>query len=141
EELYLNLKPTFSLEYLQQLHQSFKGSHTDFLRSIKLSKPAINLMKSVLSKDDFMDSEQLVQAIVNLPLSIHKLRPIEEAISTVGGITMESITPFFELKQFPTVFCIGEMLDWDAPTGGYLLQASFSTGVKTAQKINQYEEG
>ena len=70
-------------------------------------------------------------------MQITSLAPIDEAISTVGGIARDEVDENFQLKKMPDNFCIGEMLDWDAPTGGYLLQACFSMGYCLSKKLNQ----
>ena len=62
--------------------------------------------------------------------------PIDEAISTSGGISLNAVDSNFELKKIKNHFCIGEMLDWDAPTGGYLIQGCVSTGVYLAHQLN-----
>jgi hypothetical protein len=64
------------------------------------------------------------------------MAPIDDAISTVGGIALQEVDKCFQLKKIPKHFAIGEMLDWDAPTGGYLLQACFSMGYYLGKKIN-----
>jgi predicted flavoprotein YhiN len=63
-----------------------------------------------------------------LPLTLARARPMEEAISTAGGVRMEALDGRGMLRAVPGVFCAGEMLDWEAPTGGYLLTACFATG-------------
>jgi predicted flavoprotein YhiN len=63
------------------------------------------------------------------------MQGLERAISSAGGVSFEAVTPDFELKALPGVYCVGEMLDWEAPTGGYLLQACFSTAVAAARAI------
>ena len=70
----------------------------------------------------------LAATIKALPLTLQATRPIDEAISTAGGVALEGLTPELMLQQRPGVFCAGEMLDWEAPTGGYLLQACFASG-------------
>ena len=70
-----------------------------------------------------------------VPLRLTGMNDLERAISSAGGIRFEAVTPGFELKALPGVHAIGEMLDWEAPTGGYLLQACFSTAVAAAQAI------
>ena len=74
------------------------------------------------------DPAQLAERIKTLPLTIENPRPIAEAISTAGGITWDALTPALELKALPSVYAAGEMLTWDAPTGGYLLTACMATG-------------
>ena len=66
--------------------------------------------------------------IKNFPIEVQSFRPIDEVISTSGGVSFSELNSNLSLKKFPNVFCVGEMIDWEAPTGGYLLQACFSTG-------------
>ena len=73
-----------------------------------------------LAKEAFNDPVQLAAAIKALPIPLQAARPIDEAISTAGGVLFEVLTPQLMLEQLPGVFCAGEMLDWEAPTGGYL---------------------
>ncbi len=134
-ELVLNLKPTVSIGKLTEKLRGFKGSRTDFLREIKLPKAAIGLLKATISKDDFLNDGSFLNAISRLVFPIQELRPVDEAISTVGGVAMNEINENFQLKKFPGHYCIGEMLDWDAPTGGYLLQACFASGYVTSDSI------
>jgi predicted flavoprotein YhiN len=68
-------------------------------------------------------------------LPVESLRPVEEAISTIGGIDLNEMNTDFSFKKRPNCFAIGEMLDWDAPTGGFLLQGSFSMGHWVGKKI------
>ena len=68
-----------------------------------------------------------------MPLKLDATRPIDEAISTAGGVTFEVLDENLMLRQIPGVFCAGEMLDWEAPTGGYLLTACFASGRAVAQ--------
>lgn len=137
EFLKLDLKPSKSYDELIQFYQQFKGNKTAFLKAIKLSKSAIDLIKFQLTKEQFTDPETLVQSIKELTFSIQALRPIDEAISTVGGVDMDELTINFELKNLPNHYCIGEMVDWDAPTGGYLLQACFAQGAICAHEISK----
>jgi predicted flavoprotein YhiN len=76
-----------------------------------------------------------VETLKNLEIPISSLRPIEEAISTVGGIAREALNPNLSLKKIPNIYIAGEMFDWDTITGGYLLQGCFSTGYAVAQNI------
>lgn len=78
-------------------------------------------------------SAAVAAAIKNLPLMLTGLRPIDEAISTAGGVRQEALTADLELRSLPGVFCAGEMLDWEAPTGGYLLTGCFATARHAAQ--------
>ncbi|MBX8535525.1 TIGR03862 family flavoprotein [Pseudomonas cichorii] len=86
------------------------------------------LLRELATKETFADPVLLSQAIKALPLTLIKPRPLDEAISTAGGVTFEGLDEGLMLKQLPGVFCAGEMLDWEAPTGGYLLTACFASG-------------
>ena len=72
--------------------------------------------------------EKLAETIKSLPLKVTSPRPIAEAISTAGGVAFDALDEGFMLKSKPGTFCTGEMLDWDAPTGGYLLNACMALG-------------
>ena len=89
----------------------------------------LGLLHECVSKDDFTDAEKLAQAIKSLPLRLTRARPIDEAISSAGGIPFEALDSALMVRQLPGVFCAGEMLDWEAPTGGYLLTACFASGL------------
>jgi uncharacterized flavoprotein (TIGR03862 family) len=86
------------------------------------------LLREVVSKEDFADPVRLAAAIKSLPLRLVAPRPLEEAISTAGGVPFEALDTRLMVRALPGVFCAGEMLDWEAPTGGYLLTACFATG-------------
>ena len=86
------------------------------------------LLHELLSKEQMNDPAQLAAAIKALPLRLVAARPIDEAISTAGGVRFEGANQHLMLNQLPGVFCAGEMLDWEAPTGGYLLSACFASG-------------
>ncbi|MEK1908419.1 MAG: NAD(P)/FAD-dependent oxidoreductase, partial [Pseudomonas sp.] len=86
------------------------------------------LLRERTSAEQFADSAQLAAAIKALPLILRRPRPLDEAISSAGGISFAALDPHLMLQQLPGVFCAGEMLDWEAPTGGYLLTACFASG-------------
>ncbi|RMM07253.1 family flavoprotein [Pseudomonas caricapapayae] len=86
------------------------------------------LLRELAPREAFADPLLLSEAIKALPLVLIKPRPIDEAISTAGGVTFEAMDERLMLRQLPGVFCAGEMLDWEAPTGGYLLTACFASG-------------
>jgi predicted flavoprotein YhiN len=74
------------------------------------------------------DPWRLAATIKALPLTLTAARPLDEAISSAGGVPFEALDEHLMLKGMPGVFCAGEMLDWEAPTGGYLLTACFASG-------------
>ena len=89
-----------------------------------------------MSKSDFLNPIKFVNNLKKLELLISSLGPIEDAISSVGGICLTEISEDFELKKIKNNFVIGEMLDYDASTGGYLLQSCFSMGKYLADHLN-----
>lgn len=86
------------------------------------------LLHEVLTKEQFADPAILAQTIKALPITVRATRPIAEAISSAGGVRFESLDQNLMLSAMPGVFVAGEMIDWEAPTGGYLLSACFATG-------------
>ena len=82
----------------------------------------------MLNKEQLADLRTLADALKSLPITLQATSPIEEAISSAGGICFENLNTDLMLKALPGVFVAGEMLDWEAPTGGYLLTACFATG-------------
>ncbi len=86
------------------------------------------LLRELTAADAYADPALLAKAIKALPLTLVKTRPLDEAISSAGGVKFESMDERLMLKQLPGVFCAGEMLDWEAPTGGYLLTGCFASG-------------
>lgn len=123
----IDLKPQWEIEKVQAVMAAAKNA-TEGLKKLKLSKAAIWLLKVELTKAAFTDPEVLSRQLKNLKLHVTGLRPMEEAISTSGGVSWEAVDAQLALKKYPNVSVCGEMLDWDAPTGGYLLQACFATG-------------
>ncbi|WP_109478267.1 TIGR03862 family flavoprotein [Paraburkholderia sp. C35] len=98
----------------------------------------LGLLHECLSKEDFTDAAKLAQAIKSLPLNLTRARPIDEAISSAGGIPFEALDNAMMLRTLPGVFCAGEMLDWEAPTGGYLLTACFASGLVAGRGAAAY---
>jgi uncharacterized flavoprotein (TIGR03862 family) len=93
-----------------------------------IAGPKMALLHEVLSPEQLHDPERLAVALKALPLTLARPRPVEEAISTAGGVRMDALDANGMLRDLPGVFCAGEMLDWEAPTGGYLLTACLATG-------------
>jgi uncharacterized flavoprotein (TIGR03862 family) len=129
--LLIDLLPDFSLEKIVSLlsKNKQKNSMSNFLRKqLNLSPIKIALLRELTDKNLWSDIELIAQAIKNLPIKCISYRPIEEAISSAGGICFDELNDHLMLKKMPGVFCAGEMLNWEAPTGGYLLTACFATG-------------
>jgi len=137
--IYIDLKPTLDqTSVLDKLKTGKQKNTSEILkRDLKLSAAQLGLLKHFLSKEEFLNPELLAKLIKNLPIEVLGFAPIDEAISTVGGIALDEVDSTFQLYKMPQTYCIGEMLDWDAPTGGYLLQACFSMGFELAGELNK----
>jgi predicted flavoprotein YhiN len=96
------------------------------------------ILYEVISKEAMADPVQLAAAIKAVPIALTAARPLDEAISTAGGVLFEGLTAGLMVESLPGVFCAGEMLDWEAPTGGYLLQACFASGNRAGQGVLQF---
>ncbi len=133
----LDLKPYKDLNLIQEILLKNQKPITECLKNhLKLGHTEIELLKAYLNKEEFTNPILLAEKIKSFPLIISGLAPIDEAISTVGGIDLNELTGDFELKKLKDNYAIGEMLDWDAPTGGYLLQACFSMGYFLGSRMN-----
>ncbi len=93
------------------------------------------LLRECAPAEDFRDPERLGLRIKALPLRLLRTRPVDEAISTAGGVAFDALDPGLMLRQVPGAFCAGEMLDWEAPTGGYLLTACMASAVVAAAGV------
>ena len=127
----LDLLPGRSLDWVQAevAHPRGPRSLSTHLKSrLKLSGAKAALLWELVPKEAQADPMQLAAFIKALPITVTATRPIDEAISTAGGLRFEGLDEHLMLRALPGVFAAGEMLDWEAPTGGYLLTACFSTG-------------
>jgi uncharacterized flavoprotein (TIGR03862 family) len=134
--LTLDLAPGRSLERLTQeiAHPRGARSMASHLQSrAGIAGVKAGLLRECASKEDYADPARLAAAIKALPLRLASPRPLAEAISSAGGVPAESLDANLMLKALPGVFCAGEMLDWEAPTGGYLLTACFASGYAAGQ--------
>ena len=115
-----------------------KASLSNRLRkALAFDKERVLLLSEFRDKIDLNNPVTTTELIKDLPLLLNSPNPIDEAISTSGGIDLSELSESFELKRFPNHFCIGEMVDWSAPTGGYLLTACMSMAHKSAASIAQ----
>ncbi|WP_296752929.1 TIGR03862 family flavoprotein [Thiobacillus sp.] len=103
------------------------------IRGVKMA-----LLREILPADQLNDPIKLAHAIKSLPITLAAPRPLAEAISSAGGVRFEALDPHLMLRGLPGVFCAGEMLDWEAPTGGYLLTACFASGRAAGQGALRY---
>ncbi len=125
--LYIDLKPNLSETEILDLLKSEEKISPILKKKIKISTTGLNLLKT-LDKETYTNIEILSKLIKNFPIEVLSFRPIDEVISTSGGVAFSVLNTDLSLKKFPNIYCVGEMIDWEAPTGGYLLQACFSTG-------------
>ena len=102
-------------------------------RQLKLDGVKAALLRELSDAGSFQDPQTLATAIKALPIRLVRPRPLDEAISSAGGVPFEALDANLMLQQVPGVFCAGEMLDWEAPTGGYLLTACFASGRAAAE--------
>jgi uncharacterized flavoprotein (TIGR03862 family) len=130
--LSIDLRPDVAEKALARRLAEPRGSQSfsNFLRkAAKLPPVAIGLLRETAENAAAMTPEELALRIKALPLHLTGVAPIARAISTAGGVRFAALDDHFMLRAKPGTFAAGEMLDWEAPTGGYLLQASFATGV------------
>lgn len=137
-EVFIDLLPNLTMNQVTEklAARTQKQSLGTFLKkSFKLRRPAIILLNELLDKDSLNDPTQLGKFLKNLPLVIYRTRPIDEAISTSGGVLFYQLDQNLMLKKKEGVYFIGEMLDFEAPTGGCLLQAAFSSAYIASKEI------
>lgn len=139
EEITLHGRATLTLDLLpdrsadqvlaQVSHPRGSRSLSGHLKSrLGLEGIKLGLLNELLGKDVLHDPSRLAAFIKALPITVIRARPIDEAISSAGGVAFEALDPQLMVKARPGLFCAGEMLDWEAPTGGYLLTACLASG-------------
>jgi uncharacterized flavoprotein (TIGR03862 family) len=134
--LRIDLRPDISQEQLTKRLDRPRGrqSLSNFLRkAVNLSPLEINLLREAHGAHLDGDAAALAQGIKSVPLTLKATRGLARAISTAGGVAFASLDENLMLREMPDVFVAGEMIDWEAPTGGYLLQACMATGVVAAK--------
>lgn len=139
--LHVDLKPDTALQSLTKKFQRPRGkqSLSSFLRKTGgLSKIGIALLREIRRDEIPTDAEELARLVKDAPIRVRAMAGFERAISTSGGVAFEELDENLMLRKAPGVFVAGEMLDFDAPTGGYLLQAAFSTGYAAGAGAARY---
>ena len=140
----IDLRPDLAAPRLsERLAKRRKGEtlSNHLRKAAGLSPVAIALLRESAGGRPPEAPEALAELIKALPLRLDGPMPIARAISTAGGIAAGELDPHFMLKRLPGVFAAGEMLDWEAPTGGYLLQGCFATGVAAAAGMQAWLAG
>lgn len=129
--IHLDLAPGRDLERLERELSKPRGgrSFTEHVRrTVGIEGVKTGLLYEFVAKADLADATKVAAAIKSLPVPLLRPRPIAEAISSAGGVRFESLDDQLMLHRLPGCFCAGEMIDWEAPTGGYLLTACFASG-------------
>ena len=136
--LHIDLAPDKSLQRLSEeiAHPRGARSMASHLQSrAGISGVKAGLLRECATRDDYADPARLAAAIKSLPITLVAPRPLDEAISSAGGVSFDALDAQLMLRQLPGVFCAGEMLDWEAPTGGYLFTACFASGRRAGQGV------
>ncbi len=142
--VHIDLLPSKPLDKVQAALTKPRGSRSmsKHLHSqLGLDGVKAALLRELAPAEHFNDPAQLAVDIKALPLTLVKTRPMDEAISTAGGVPFEALDERLMLKQLPGVFCAGEMLDWEAPTGGYLLTGCFASGRAAGRGMLEWLKG
>lgn len=129
--MHIDLLPDRTADFVRAEVARPRGSRslsTHLKSRLGLDGVKVALLHELLPRETFADADALAAAIKALPLTLVAPRPIAEAISTAGGVSFVALDEGLMLRSRPGVFCAGEMLDWEAPTGGYLLSACFASG-------------
>lgn len=140
----VDLLPDHSLEKIVQALTKPRGSQSmakHLKRQLGLDGVKAGLLRELSSTETFQQPNALAAAIKALPITLLRPRPLDEAISSAGGVPFEALDDRLMLRQSPGVFCAGEMLDWEAPTGGYLLTACFASGRAAADGMLRWLRG
>ena len=134
----IDLLPARSAEWVAREVAHPRGSRslaTHLKSRLGIDGVKAALLRELTPREVMADVQQLAAALKALPLSVSAARPIDEAISTAGGVRFEVLDEGLMLKTLPGVFCAGEMVDWEAPTGGYLLTACLASGVRAGRGV------
>jgi predicted flavoprotein YhiN len=123
--LTIDFKPQLTVEQLRERVANLR-ERAEWFRAWKLSVGAIALLET-MSLDDPADREGIIARVKDFTIDLAGPRPIAEAISSAGGVPWRELDDSLMLHKLPGIFVAGEMIDWEAPTGGYLLQGCFAT--------------
>jgi len=135
----IDLKPSFNVQDLANKIQHYQGDLIDLcINKWRLGKAAVLLLKTFADSESSLTPLSLAHAVKSLHIPLIRPRPIAEAISTAGGVAFPELDDHLMIKRIPGLFVAGEMIDWEAPTGGYLLQGCFATGNRAALGACQY---
>ncbi|MBK8823195.1 MAG: TIGR03862 family flavoprotein [Anaerolineales bacterium] len=137
----LDMAPDRAREWLVAQLSKPRGSRSmasHLEKTVGLKGVKVGLLHEFMPKEDFANAEKLADFIKQMPIPLTATRPLDEAISSAGGVTFEALDKNLMLRNLPGIFCAGEMLDWEAPTGGYLLTACFASGRAAGAGVMQW---
>lgn len=140
-EVFIDLLPDRSLAQVETALNKPRGTRSmarHLQGQLRLEGVKAALLRELTDASVYQQMPRLAQAIKALPLTLLRPRPLAEAISSAGGVMRSALTDDLMLAAQPGVFCAGEMLDWEAPTGGYLLTACFASGRRAAEGVLRY---
>lgn len=140
-EVFIDLLPDRSLAQVEAALNKPRGTRSmarHLQGQLRLEGVKAALLRELTDASVYQDMPRLAQAIKALPLTLLRPRPLAEAISSAGGVQQGALDDGLMLTALPGVFCAGEMLDWEAPTGGYLLTACFASGRRAAEGVLRY---
>jgi predicted flavoprotein YhiN len=138
-EITLDLKPDLTIDQIRKKLNAVRENLSPIrrvARNLNLSEAAMALLFHYTEKNISLDA--MIERIKNFPIQLLERQPLAEAISSSGGVQWGELDTDFMLKKFPGIFVAGEMIDWDAPTGGFLIQASVSTGHAAAVSMSKW---
>lgn len=134
----LDMAPNRTEDWLIQQLSKPRGTRSfssHITKTVGIKDVKLGLIYEFLGKNDFNHPEQIAALIKRIPIQLTAPRPLDEAISSAGGVSFDEMNEFLMLTKMPGVFCAGEMIDWEAPTGGYLLSACFGSGRMAATGV------
>jgi len=138
-KIHIDFKPDLTeAQLIAKLGKVKRNFVREARRRWKLDPATCSLLKHLPDRGPWRTTEQLAREVKHCRIPLSSPRPIAEAISSAGGVAWDELDDSLMLKKLPGIFVAGEMIDWDAPTGGYLLQASFSTGTHVGRAAITY---
>jgi uncharacterized flavoprotein (TIGR03862 family) len=141
--MHLDLAPDKTEAQLNEKLSKPRGSRSmasHLEKTVGMKGVKAGLLREFVPKDEFDKMERLAFYFKQLPVTLIATRPLDEAISSAGGVMFDSLDENLMIRELPGVFCAGEMLDWEAPTGGYLLTACFASGRKAGAGVMKWLE-
>lgn len=139
--LFLDLMPDWSIQKIMDRLADGPGKETlsnYFRKKLGLEGVALSLVRENIELNNLKNPEFVSARIKRLPITVYRSRPIEEAISSAGGVCFDGLDDNLMVRNYPGWFCAGEMLDWEAPTGGFLIQGCFSTAFRAACGVSTW---